>query len=74
VDGRVLSLRDPREQGLADRVHGWQRPLHEGGGLGPVWRFLVFLSGLSPLLFSVTGTTMWVLRRRKRATTRAARR
>ena len=37
----------------------WQRPVHQGS-LSPVWKFLVFLSGLVPALFVVTGIIMWV--------------
>jgi uncharacterized iron-regulated membrane protein len=55
----VLQVRDPSESFMA-----WQRPLHQGS-VGPIWRFLVFLSGLVPLLFVVTGTIMW-LKKRKR--------
>ena len=35
------------------------------GNLGGLWEFLVFLSGLVPLLFVITGTIMW-LKKRKR--------
>jgi uncharacterized iron-regulated membrane protein len=41
------------------------RPVHQGSGLGVVWRFLVFLSGLVPTLFVVTGIVMWVKKRRR---------
>lgn len=57
--GRVLSVRDPSESFMA-----WQRPLHQGS-LGPAWKFLVFLSGLVPSLFVITGIIMWA-RKRKR--------
>jgi uncharacterized iron-regulated membrane protein len=57
---RVLSVRDPSASFLA-----WQRPVHQGL-LGPVWEFLVFLSGFLPLLFVVTGLVMWVKKRRAR--------
>jgi hypothetical protein len=40
--------------------------LHAGRGFGQVWKALVFLCGLLPLLFSVTGLVMWQLRRRRR--------
>lgn len=50
---QTLTVRNP-----ASGFWAWQRPLHQGS-LGPVWRFLVFLSGLIPLLFVVTGITMW---------------
>jgi len=57
---QVVSVRDPSASFLA-----WQRPVHQGL-LGPVWKFLVFLSGFLPLLFVVTGLVMWVKKRRAR--------
>ena len=57
---RVLQVRDPSESFMA-----WQRPLHQGS-IGPVWKFLVFLSGLVPLLFVITGTIMWAKKRKRR--------
>ena len=38
--------------------------LHAGQALGWVWKLLVFLCGLLPLLFVVTGVAMWWLKRR----------
>lgn len=64
---RVLSILDPRDYPLGEKIVVWQRPLHEGEGLGPIFKFLVFLSGLLPLLFAVTGIWMWLLRRRRRS-------
>ncbi len=40
--------------------------LHGGDALGPVWRFLVFLVGFLPLLFAVTGVSMWFKKRAAR--------
>jgi uncharacterized iron-regulated membrane protein len=57
---------DPRIYPLGEKIVAWQRPLHEGEGLGPIFRFLVFLSGLLPLMFSVTGVWMWLKGRRRR--------
>ncbi len=57
--GKVLAVRDPSQSFMA-----WQRPVHVGN-LGPVWKFLVFLSGLVPLLFVITGITMWLKKRRR---------
>jgi uncharacterized iron-regulated membrane protein len=57
--GKVLMVRDASERFLA-----WMRPVHQGL-IGPVWRFLVFLSGLAPLLFIVTGMTMWWKKRKR---------
>jgi len=57
---QVLEVRDPSANFMA-----WQRPLHQGL-LGPVWRFLVFLSGLLPAIFVFTGVAMWLKKRRNR--------
>ena len=58
--GKVLQVRDQSERFLA-----WMRPVHQGS-IGPLWRFLVFLSGLVPLLFVVTGVIMWAKKRKRR--------
>ncbi len=63
---RVVAVRDPYRLGGADGYIAWQKPLHIAEGLGPVWRLLVFLSGFLPLLFVVTGVTMWAKKRRNR--------
>jgi uncharacterized iron-regulated membrane protein len=57
---KVIGVRDNSASVLA-----WMRPLHQGTGLGVVWRFLVFLSGLVPSLFVVTGIIMWLKKRRR---------
>jgi len=57
--GTVLSVRDPSGSFMA-----WMRPVHQGS-LGAVWKFLVFLSGLVPTLFVVTGVVMWAKKRRR---------
>lgn len=48
-------------------LFAWQRPLHEGEGWGAIWRALVFVSGLLPLLFAITGTIMWLKKRKGKA-------
>ncbi|HEX4272391.1 MAG TPA: PepSY-associated TM helix domain-containing protein, partial [Rhizomicrobium sp.] len=57
--GKVVSVRDPSASFMA-----WMRPVHQGS-LGPVWQFLVFLSGLVPTLFVVTGLIMWWKKRKR---------
>ncbi|WP_083901121.1 PepSY domain-containing protein [Azospirillum sp. B4] len=63
---QVVETRDPSAQAAGNKVTGWMRPLHEGEGLGPVYRVLVALSGLLPTLFAITGTTMWWMKRQNR--------
>ena len=64
---QVVAVRDPANNGGVDSFMALQRPMHDGqGNLGPVWEFLVFLSGLVPLLFVVTGTIMWLKKRKRR--------
>nr|WP_298690343.1 PepSY-associated TM helix domain-containing protein [uncultured Dongia sp.] len=64
--GKVIDVRDPASFNAGDTFAVYQRPLHYGFGWGEIWKFLVFLSGLLPLLFSVTGLTMWWMKRQRR--------
>lgn len=66
ASGQVTEIRDPRLYPANEAFQAWQRPLHMGLGLGPIWQFLVFLSGFLPLLFSITGVAMWWIKRRNR--------
>ena len=62
----VVAVRDVANDGGGDSFMALQRPMHDGqGNLGAIWEFLVFLAGLVPLLFVITGTIMW-LKKRKR--------
>lgn len=63
---RVAEVRDPAGYSAGETVIAWQRPLHAGEGLGPLWKWAVFLSGILPPLFAVTGTLMWWLKRKAR--------
>jgi len=63
----VTEIRDPALLATGDRLLVWQRPLHEGQGLGPLWRAAVFVMGFLPLLFAVTGVWMWLVKRRNGA-------
>jgi uncharacterized iron-regulated membrane protein len=65
---RVIEVFDPRVFSPGEIILVWQHALHAGHGFGPVWKILVLLSGLLPLLFTVTSTLMWLLRRRRRGT------
>jgi uncharacterized iron-regulated membrane protein len=71
---RVADVRDPRTYSLGERIITTLRPLHEGHILGEPWRAALFVIGLCPIFFAVTGIAMWFVKRRparSRAFTRA---
>jgi uncharacterized iron-regulated membrane protein len=63
----VIETRDPAARGLGPKLAAWEHATHAGQGLGPVWHILAGLSGLLPAVFTVTGISMWVMKRRARA-------
>lgn len=63
---RVLQFQDPRRYNTGETIIAWQHAVHAGDGLGPVYTAVVFLSGLTPALFAVTGVAMWWIKRRAR--------
>jgi uncharacterized iron-regulated membrane protein len=68
--GAVARLPGPL---AGDRVAQWMRWIHEGSHSGPVWQFVVFLTGIFPLAFAVTGVIMWWRGRRNRRAAAASR-
>lgn len=46
-----------------DRAASWIRWIHEGSHSGPVWAVIVFLTGVFPTIFAVTGIIMWLRKR-----------
>jgi uncharacterized iron-regulated membrane protein len=64
---RIVDVRDPRSYTVGERIISTLRPIHEGHILGWPWRVALFAIGLSPLFFAVTGITMWIFKRRRRA-------
>ena len=46
---RIVSVIDPSDFNAGETWLAWQRAMHAGAGLGPVWKALVFLVGLLPL-------------------------
>jgi uncharacterized iron-regulated membrane protein len=65
---QVESVHDSAEEALA-----WARPVHKGGAMGWVWWVLTLLSGALPIIFAVTGISMWLIKRGNRARVRATR-
>jgi uncharacterized iron-regulated membrane protein len=46
-----------------DRIALWIRWIHEGSHTNSIWQVLVFLSGLFPTIFAVTGMLIWMRKR-----------
>ncbi len=63
---RVISVRDPRTQGVAALTLAWLRALHYGEAFWLPWRAVVTLSGLALSMLAVTGVAVWLLKRRNR--------
>jgi uncharacterized iron-regulated membrane protein len=61
--GKAAPPKPPQPETLARLM----RRLHDGTGMGPVWRTIIFLGGIIPALLSVTGTVIWLRSRRPRA-------
>ncbi len=56
-----------------DRAASWIRWIHEGSHTGPIWMFIVFLTGVFPTIFAITGVIMWLRRRSNRKALEAKR-
>ena len=61
---KVADLRDPSGYALAERGVASMHSIHDGSGFGWIWAVLVFISGLLPALFAVSGVAMWLTKRR----------
>lgn len=59
-DGRASTQPAPKS---GDKAARWIRWIHEGSNSGPVWKALVFATGVLPTVFAITGTIMWLRRR-----------
>lgn len=62
----VVDVFDPQSMSTGEKIIAWQRALHYGIGLGGVYKFLVFVSGVIIPIFAVTGFLMWWIKRRNR--------
>jgi len=66
VDDRTRQISRPPEQLGGDRAALWIRWLHESSRGGSVWKAVVFLTGILPAVFGITGLMMWWRGRRNR--------
>jgi uncharacterized iron-regulated membrane protein len=63
-NGTIVYVDDPRSYPFGDMFLNLQQPLHFATGMGWLWETIVFISGLMPLIFGITGLNIWWLRRR----------
>lgn len=54
----------PAGPGGGDPLMRLMRQVHDGDDAGPLWRAIIALTGLAPALLGVTGTVLWLQRRR----------
>ena len=62
----IIEIRNPQTYGIGEKLQAWQHAVHAGEGLGLIWKSLVFVAGFLPLLFSITGIAMWLIKRQAR--------
>ena len=65
-DAAIVQVRDVKRGSAGDVFIGWQFPLHTGEAFGAAGQAVVFVLGLLPLLFSITGVYLWLKNRRQR--------
>jgi uncharacterized iron-regulated membrane protein len=70
--GTVLSGKKYEQGSAGDSLVAWQLPLHSGRAFGTMGRVLIFIAGLIPLIMGITGTAIW-MRKRKSSIHRKAR-
>ncbi|WP_293775606.1 PepSY-associated TM helix domain-containing protein [uncultured Oxalicibacterium sp.] len=69
--GKLKEKNDPRQNGFWSQFNGLMEPLHFGDYGGIVMKWLYFLIGLSPALLSLSGTLLWMERRKLKQRNRA---
>jgi uncharacterized iron-regulated membrane protein len=66
IDDRSGAVERQADALAGDRAAQWMRWIHEGSHSGTAWQAIVFLTGVFPLVFAVTGVVMWWRGRRGR--------
>lgn len=64
--GEVLSVRDAQKMSGGDTFLNWQMPLHAGSAFGMTGRIIICVSGLICTLLVVTGTLIWMRKRKSK--------
>jgi uncharacterized iron-regulated membrane protein len=61
---KIVRKFDPEFYSPAEKTIVWLPLLHEGLGLGIIWKTLVIITGMLPILFAITGIKMWMMKKR----------
>jgi uncharacterized iron-regulated membrane protein len=64
--GTVLASYKYEQGSAGDSLIAWQLPLHSGRAFGTMGRVLIFIAGLIPLIMGITGTAIWMRKRKSR--------
>lgn len=65
--GEMIDVRDAQRMSGGDTFFNWQMPLHSGSAFGLAGRIIICLSGLICILLAVTGTLVWLRKRKSKA-------
>jgi uncharacterized iron-regulated membrane protein len=65
-NSEIIETRNPELYTTGETIIAWQLSLHSGDGIGAPWKVLIFLNGFLPLMFTITGITMWLIKRKAR--------
>ena len=57
---------------IRSKITQWIRWIHEGSHSGLLWQILVFLCGVLPIGFAITGTMIWLRSRKAKMAQRSA--
>jgi uncharacterized iron-regulated membrane protein len=72
VGDATSAVRDARARPARAGLPALMRGLHDGSKGGAAWRWLITLTGLTPLILGVTGLIMWLRRPKRRRAAAAA--
>lgn len=62
IHGRIVKMHDPLTTTEWERMSGYFFPVHSGEIFGVVGKIVISLIGMMPLLFAISGITIWLRR------------
>jgi uncharacterized iron-regulated membrane protein len=63
--GEVKSIRDPKSFGVIEKTLALQHSIHSGEIFGIMGRILIFLVGMTPLIFTISGLNLWWMKKKR---------